>query len=175
MSPETEIRESLPGDRAAIESLYPAAFPDEDLLPLLRALLQEPAGVLSLVATVDAAIAGHVLFTNCGIAGTTEALALLGPLAVATARQRQGVGSALVRTGLQRLEDAGVAQVCVLGDPGYYGRFGFAPEEAVAPPCPLPGEWRAAWQSITLSHAEPSRPGTLTVPPPWQQPALWGP
>lgn len=175
MSPETEIRENRPGDWAALETLYPAAFPDEDLLPLVKDLLLETSGVLSLVAIIDTSLAGHVIFTTCGIAGTTEALALLGPLAVSPARQRQGIGSALVRTGLRRLEKTGVTQVCVLGDPGWYGRFGFVPETGVTPPCPLPQEWRGAWQSIRFPGSEPPHPGRLTVPPPWQQPALWGP
>ncbi|MEX2614561.1 MAG: N-acetyltransferase [Alphaproteobacteria bacterium] len=174
MPGKTEIRESLPGDMARIGTLYPDAFPEEDLLPLVRDLLQETALVLSLVGIVDASLAGHILFTTCGMDGKSDKLALLGPLAVAPACQRQGIGSALVRAGLQRLENAGVTQVCVLGDPAYYGRLGFIPEEDVTPPYPLPDEWRGAWQSIKLRHVELPCRGRLVVPQPWRQPALWG-
>ena len=174
-----EIRESVPRDLDAIETLYPAAFPDEDLRPLVRALLQEGPSVLSLVGVAggmaDRSIAAHVIFTTCGIAGRADKVALLGPLAVAPAAQRQGIGSAMVRAGLQRLDSAGVTQVYVLGDPAYYGRLGFAPDDDVAPPYPLPADWHGAWQSISLRRAEAPRQGKLSVPQPWRQPALWAP
>lgn len=170
-----EIRESLPSDIASIEKLYPDAFPDEDLLPLVRELLQETPIVLSLVGIIGTSLVGHVIFTTCGIAGDTDKVALLGPLAVGTAWQRQGIGSAIVRAGLQRLENTGVIQVYVLGDPAYYGRLGFVPEAGVTPPYSLPEEWRGAWQSINLRSAEPPSRGKLSVPQPWLQPALWAP
>ena len=131
-----EIRDSRPDDGTALESLYPQAFPDEDLLPLLRDLLHDAANVISLVATVAAEPAGHVIFTRCGVIGDGVNVALLGPLAVAPAQQRQGIGSALVRAGLGRLEDEDVAIVCVLGDPAYYGRLGFAPSRRSSRPIP---------------------------------------
>ncbi len=170
-----EIRESLPSDIASIEKIYPDAFPEEDLLPLVRELLQEPPFVLSLVGIIDTSVVGHVIFTTCGIAEATEKVALLGPLAVVTDWQRQGIGSAIVHAGLQRLQKSGVMQICVLGDPAYYGRLGFAPEVGVAPPYPLPQEWHGAWQSIQLRSASPPIHGTLCVPQPWRQPALWAP
>ncbi len=166
-----DVRESTPDDASAIDALYPAAFPDEDLLPLVRALLADPDVVLSLVATVDGELAGHCLFTRCAV-GDTQA-ALLGPLAVAPARQRQGAGSALVNRGLERLQNGGVSIVLVLGDPHYYSRFGFAADARVEPPFPLPAEWREAWQSVTT--AAPAPAGKLAVPAPWQQPDLWLP
>jgi putative acetyltransferase len=175
MIEEIEIRESLPGDVASIEQIYPDAFPDEDLQPLVRELLREESIVLSLVGIVDRALVGHVIFTTCSIAGKTDQVSLLGPLAVAPAWQRRGIGRALVREGLQRLENAGVIQVYVLGDPAYYGRVGFEPEAGVAPPYPLPKEWRGAWQSVRLQNAERPLYGKLSVPSPWLQPALWAP
>lgn len=180
MSERIEIRESLPGDLASIEMLYPDAFPDEDLLPLVRALLREGPIVLSLAGVVDSSLVGHVIFTTCGVAAGTDndallGVALLGPLAVAPAWQRQGIGRALVRAGFERLERAGVSQVYVLGDPAYYGRLGFVPETGVLPPYPLPAEWRGAWQAISLGGSEPPLRGRLSVPQPWRQPRLWAP
>lgn len=172
---EIEIRESKPPDLALIESLYNEAFPREDLLPLVRALLSEGGSVFSLVAMRDAALVGHGAFTKCSMDGGSARFALLGPLAVSPGEQQRGIGSAIVRAGLKRLERDGVALVVVLGDPAYYGRFGFAPETQVAPPYALPQEWRGAWQSLSLGVAAPPAAGTLCVPPPWREPALWGP
>ncbi|WP_041375702.1 GNAT family N-acetyltransferase [Polymorphum gilvum] len=178
-----DIRPSRPADRAAIETLYPQAFPDEDLLPVVRDLLDHGEGVLSLVAAAASAepapdLVGHVAFTPCSLAGTAERLSMLAPLAVAPAWQRQGLGRALVREGVRRLAEAGVTRVFVLGDPAYYGRFGFEPERGVQPPYPLPEEWHDAWQSLGLGDTgRPGSPlrGTLAVPEPWRQPALWAP
>ena len=172
---EIEIRESAPGDLISIEALYPDVFPNEDLLPLVTELLQEATIALSLVGIIGPSLVGHVIFTTCGVAGSSDKVALLGPLAVAPAWQRRGIGSALVRAGLQQLDSAGVTRVFVLGDPAYYGRLGFVPETRVVPPYPLPAEWRGAWQSRSLRSAEPPRLGKLSVPQPWLQPALWAP
>ena len=170
-----EIRLSGPDDMASIERLYPAAFPEEDLLPLVRQLHAEAPGILSLVAEAGDAMAGHILFTLCAITGSDARAALLAPLAVAPEWQRKGIGSALIREGVERLKQAGVAQVYVLGDPAYYGRSGFRTETGVAPPYPLPEEYREAWQSLGLAPAPLPGHGTLVLPKVWMQPALWGP
>ncbi len=175
MTADVLIRDSVPGDLAAIESIYPEAFPDEDLLPLVRDLLREARMVSSLVGTAGSQVVGHVVFTPCRVAGSSSRLAMLGPLAVAPAWQGQGVGSEIVRSGLQRLEVDGVSQVLVLGDPAYYGRFGFRPESRVMPPYALPPEWVGAWQSKGLGDAATSGRGELELPRPWLKPALWSP
>lgn len=172
---EIEIRESLRGDRPAIEALYPEVFPQEDLLPLIRALLNQDEAVLSLVAFRGDTLVGHVAFTVCGVEGSSARVALLGPLAVAPAAQQQGIGSAIVRAGFKRLAAVEVSRVLVLGDPAYYERFGFTPEMRIAPPYALPEEWRRAWQSLSLAAAIPPEAGTLSVPGPWRDPALWRP
>ncbi len=175
MTESVEIRESAPGDLAAIESLYPEAFPDEDLLPLLRELLGASSSRLSLVGMIDGLLVGHVVFTKCHVAESAGPDALLGPLAVAPSWQRRGIGNAIVRAGLRRLEDEGVTQVYVLGDPSYYGRLGFNTETRVTPPYELPPDWAAAWQSQSLVAAAKPRSGKLLVPEPWLQRALWAP
>ncbi len=175
MSEKLEIRESKRDDLAAIESLYPEAFPDENLLPLVRDLLNGAVVAISLVGTIDTRIVGHTIFTKCGVVGHSVNAALLGPLAVAPAWQRQGIGSAIVCAGLRRLEDADVNRVYVLGDPAYYGRLGFLPESLVEPPFPLPAEWDGAWQSRNLGEITAPCAGKLSVPPQWLQPALWAP
>ena len=175
MTESLEIRETTQADGPAIESLYPEAFPDEDLVPLVRDLSQDPAITISLVGEIDSRIVGHAIFTFCGVVGSDIRAALLGPLAVAPAWQGRGIGSTIVRTGLQRLEDAGISQVFVLGDPAYYGRFGFLPESRVSPPYPLPAEWDGAWQSKLLRRTTTPSRGELDLPRAWRQPALWAP
>ena len=175
MTDSVDIREARPTDAPAIEALYPRTFPDEDLLPLVRDLENERTGVISLVALSGNALVAHVAFTTCGIDRSADSVALLAPLAVAPDRQRQGVGSALVRDGLRRLKDAGMTHVFTLGDPAYYSRFGFKPDNDVAPPYPLPEEWRSAWQSLNLSDDRPPQRGTLSVPPAWRRKELWAP
>lgn len=170
-----EIRESGPGDAQSLDGLYTAAFPDEDLRSLVRELLAETAGFLSLVAVADGAVAGHVAFTQCGVGQRIETVALLGPLAVAPAQQRRGIGRALVAAGLNRLRESGTRSVLVLGDPAYYSRLGFAPETRITPPYDLPDEWQDAWQSIDLGHFETEVEGRLTVPSVWRKAELWGP
>ncbi len=76
--------------------------------------------MLSLVGILGTSLVGHVIFTRCDVDRTQDKTALLGPLGVAPANQRQGIGSAMVRAGLKMQESAGVAQVYVLGDPAYY-------------------------------------------------------
>ncbi len=169
------IRESGPADLAAIEALYPDAFPEEDLLPLVRELLDDRVRVLSLVAIGDAGLIGHIAFTECRLPDPRRRPALLGPLAVATNAQRRGVGSALVRAGLKRLTAAGVDHVLVLGDPRYYERFGFEPEALVEPPYRLPDDWSGAWRSMRLDASAPTPRGTLLTPPVWSDRALWAP
>lgn len=175
MIDKLEIRESRPNDIVLIEKLYPEAFPDEDLLPVVRALLKEAPTVVSLVGIADKVLAGHVMFTPCSLSRRDDKVALLAPLAVAASWQRRGVGGAIVNAGLQRLENDGVALAFVLGDPAYYGRFGFAPDDNIAPPYPLPEEWRGAWQSLSLRSDTPPLSGKLSVPQPWRRQALWAP
>lgn len=175
MIEKIEIRDSLPNDITSVEKLYRDAFPDEDLLPLVRELQREGPSVVSLVGIADTRLVAHVVFTICNLVGSTNTVALLGPLAVAPTRQRQGIGSAIVRVGLRRLKDTETNQVYVLGDPAYYRRFGFEPDDRVTPPYNLPEKWRGAWQSLNLCSDKPSLSGKLSVPHPWGKRALWAP
>lgn len=169
------IRRNAAPDRGALENLYRAAFPAEDLVPLVNALLDLPAGVISLEAEASGRLAGHILFSLCTVEGSGNRLALLGPLAVSPDVQRSGIGSALIREGLAACRVEGVIRVQVLGDPAYYGRFGFAEDGSVKPPFAIPDEWKPAWQTIALTEGADRIAGTLTPPLPWMQPALWQP
>ncbi len=173
MSEDIDVRESIPDDTPAIEKIYLDVFPEEDLLPLVRELLADSSTCLSLVAVVDRTPVAHACFTLCGGAGNTQRVALLGPVAVASAWQRHGIGGRIIRDGIARMRDLQVSGICVLGDPGYYGRLGFRAETGIVPPYNLPAEYRDAWQSVLLRGSEDPVKGTLVVPPPWQHAALW--
>ena len=82
--------------------------------------------------------------------------------------------SLVMREGLSR-DFADTDQVFLIGNPAFYGRFGFAAERSVAPPFPLSEDWREAWQSIALRNAAPWHRGMLSVPPAWNEPSLWTP
>ncbi len=173
MSDMTELRLGTLQDLPGLENLYKAAFPEEDLLPLVRSLLQEGDGVLSLGAALEDRLVGHILYTRCSVEPGGHVAALLGPLCAAPDLQKQGIGSRLVREGLKRLVDWQADKVLVLGDPNYYGRFGFQPGSRIAPPYALPAAWAEAWQSLDLSAGTAPDAGTLMVPAPWRNRTLW--
>ena len=77
-----DIRESQETELGAIESLYAKAIPDEDLLPLVRDLLQNSVIVTSMVALADSQIVGHLIFTRSGLVGDSVDISLLGPIGV---------------------------------------------------------------------------------------------
>ncbi|MBL4538610.1 MAG: N-acetyltransferase [Oceanicaulis sp.] len=167
----TRITISTPEDQDALLALYPRAFPEEDLTGLIAALLSHP-DVLSLTAWTGLSIAGHAALTRCSVRGSDARVALLGPLCVAPEAQRQGLGRALIEEAAHQLEAEGVSAMLVLGDPDYYALRGFDQVSPVEPPYPLKPDWRDAWRMRTLSPQAPER-GTLQVPAPWADPALW--
>jgi putative acetyltransferase len=170
------LREPVLTDWTALEALYEDAFPGDNLWPLVTALHGEGDTVVSIAAVVEKRLVGHILLTHCRIPGQQDKVALLGPLAVAPTVQKQGVGNRLVQESIWRMEQGDVALVLVLGDPAYYRRFGFTPENHVTPPYDLPPEWSGAWQSLYLGAKVNRRPrGKLSVPPPWRYAALWQP
>ncbi|WP_422039099.1 GNAT family N-acetyltransferase [Roseibium sp.] len=172
MTPEIEFRCTETRDLEPLRQLYVDAFPDEDLFPLVSSLLGGTAPVTSLVAVSGGALAGHVIFTRCTVEPGDFGVALLGPLCVTPELQQSGIGSALVRSGFDHLKTA-VGCVFVLGDPKYYARFGFKPDHLVETPCPIPSEWKDAWQSVRLDDGSTVITGRLIVPDAWNDPSLW--
>lgn len=128
------IRPERPQDAAAIGDLTTRAFAAAAHASGTEAALRASGRLaLSLVAEHGGAIAGHVAFSPVTI-GDAAGWFALGPLSVAPQRQRQGIGAALIGQGLARLHAAGARGVVLLGDPGYYGRFGFAADPALRYP-----------------------------------------
>jgi putative acetyltransferase len=130
------IRTEQPGDAEAIHEVTVAAFQtvtygDGSEGRVIDTLRASGALTLSLVAEDAGAIVGQVTFSPVTINEHNGPWLCLGPVAVDPARKHQGIGSALIREGLARIEADG-CEVCVLlGNPAYYGRFGFVHDPAL--------------------------------------------
>jgi putative acetyltransferase len=119
-------------DHAAVEELNRRAFGQPKEAELIARIRGVDSRILSLVAVVERGIIGHIMFTPVVIESkkiATTATAL-GPMAVDPDSQRRGIGSTLVKEGLQACRQAGEKIVFVLGHHEYYPKFGF---EAAAP------------------------------------------
>jgi putative acetyltransferase len=165
-----QIREERTEDYIAIDAVLERAFAgrvESDLVVALRAGGYAP---LALVAIAGDTIVGHIMFCRLQVVcseGTTDALGL-APLAVHPDIQRRGIGTALVQAGLERARAAGESLVFVLGDPAYYGRFGFSAVAAEHFECVYACQ---AFQVLSLAEASAESAfqmrGTVVYPPPF--------
>jgi len=140
------IRPETAEDYAAIREVNLLAFGQEIEPRLVEALRESPDFIpeLSLVAIEGGQVVGHILFSPMVIEtkdGAVPALTL-APLAVRPEFQNQGIGSQLVRRGIERCRTLGQRIVVVVGHPTYYPRFGFSPARArgLEAPFPVPDE-----------------------------------
>jgi putative acetyltransferase len=131
MQQTLRIRPEKPADYPAIKRINDLAFGQQNEGVLIEKLRLEPAYIrdFSLVALLQGKPVGHILFFPVNIengAHGTPSLSL-APMAVDPEYQNQGIGSRLVKYGLQRALKAGFSSVVVLGHPNFYPRFGFVP------------------------------------------------
>lgn len=152
-----QIRQERPKDATTIRALTDAAFKgmpfsDQTEAQVIDRLRAAGALTLSLVATEGGEIIGHVAFSPVTIDGQAGDWYGLGPVSVWPDHQRTGVGQALIRAGLQRLQSKNAGGCVLLGDPAYYCRFGFETDADLynvgAPP------W--AFQRLILNGPRPS-------------------
>ncbi len=121
------IRKEEPQDQDAVHHLNLAAFENGPEAVLVDALRSSCKEYLAFVAVKDGVVVGHILFTPVTVDGSDAMGMGLAPMAVLPSHQRKGVGSLLVRHGLDHLRGTGCRFVIVLGHPEYYPRFGFEP------------------------------------------------
>jgi len=121
-----EIREERPADVAAVREVNRRAFEQERESNIVDALRANGGALLSLVATIDDQVVGHVMYSRVSVGDMVNGAAL-GPMAVLPEHQRQEIGTRLIDTGNQKIKDAGYPFIIVVGHAEYYPRFGFRP------------------------------------------------
>lgn len=159
-----KVREEVPADVPSIEAVTIAAFlnavhTSHTERHIVNALRRSGALTISLVAELDGTLVGHVALSPVSISDGSRQWFGLGPISVLPAHQGHGVGSALMATALETLRQQGARGCVLLGDPGYYGRFGFR----VTPDLVLPGVPPEYFQALHLGTAIPR--GIVTYHP----------
>ena len=149
-----KIRFEKPEDIAFIHSVNEQAFGRVSEAKLVDTLRLACTDHLSLVADDNGSIIGHLMFTPVVVTDgkqKTEGMGL-APMAVLPSRQRQGIGTQLVDSGLQILKEKGCPFVIVLGHPEYYPRFGFQ----AASGCNIRTQWDGvpddAFMILVMDH-----------------------
>jgi putative acetyltransferase len=162
-----ELRPERDADRAAVADLITAAFGARGrevaaLAAALRESITAEAG-LSLVAEADAQLVGHVIFSPSLLDAPRRLVPVqvVSPVSVLPGWQGRGVGSALIRRGIDIMAARSVPVVFLEGDPGYYRRFGFQPGEELGYRRPSLRIPPAGFQALQLPAHEPWMTGTL--------------
>ena len=138
-----EVRVARPEDVPAMDALLRASFPAADEALLVQRLCMDGDMVLAMVAEEAGALAGVAVFSRMTVEVARKPIAAvaLAPLATAPTHRQHGVAEALVAAGHDRLRDAQVMLSFVLGDPAYYGRFGYAADWATGFDSSYAGEY----------------------------------
>jgi putative acetyltransferase len=141
-------RAEIPADGPAIRTIHLLAFDTSVEADLVEKLRNNAAVRLSIVAEVDAAIVGHVVFSPVELGEGIDTIRGLGlgPIAVLPHLQRHGIGTKLITMALEILKADGCPFVVVLGAPAFYARFGFKPARDFGVRC----KWEAAADSFML-------------------------
>jgi putative acetyltransferase len=121
------VRPEEPRDHERVFAVQAAAFGRPAEAELVNALRAGVSPAISLVAELDGVVIGHVFFSPVTVEGAAASgpFGALAPVGVDPAQQGRGVGAALVRAGLAACPRVGWRAVFLLGNPAYYGRFGF--------------------------------------------------
>ena len=139
------IREEQPEDFEAIRAVNDAAFGGEDESALIDRLRDDDLLVVSLIAEEYGEIVAHIAFSELEVTSNdhncTIRAAALAPMAVAPTHQRLGIGSELVRQGIEICREKGIEAVVVVGHERFYPRFGFSAEIAECLKSPFSGQF----------------------------------
>src|SRR5690242_14312938 len=121
-----KIRPERSSDLPAVRGVHQAAFPTAAEADLVDRLRSSGKAAISLVAEDEGEVVGHILFSPITFEPAVNVIAYcLAPMAVRPGHEKHAVGRRLVQNGLAECHANGACMVVVLGDPGYYGRFGF--------------------------------------------------
>jgi putative acetyltransferase len=137
------VRPERPGDEKAIQRLIEEAFAghphsDGSEPAIVERLRTDGDLALSLVADDKGAIVGQAAISPVAISDGSPGWHGLGPVSVLPTRQGEGIGSHLIREALERMRRQRAQGCVVLGEPGYYARFGFRCDPALRYPGPPP-------------------------------------
>jgi len=153
------VRLEESADRSALYAIYSAAFGQLAEADLVQNMREDGDLILSLIAYAGEP-AGHIAYSRLILHETPSIrAAVLAPLAVAPSFQKRGIGAALVQESLKRLADQGYDLVLVLGEPHYYGRFGFMPRLAERLKTPYDGPYL---QGLALSDKGKDARGSVS-------------
>jgi putative acetyltransferase len=124
------IRNETESDVEVIFEITKAAFADHPFSYqteqfIVNALRAAKALSISLVAEIDGKVVGHIAFSPVVISDGSHNWYGLGPISVLPAFQKRGIGKSLMHAGLALLKSLGAHGCVLVGDPGYYQRFGF--------------------------------------------------
>ena len=150
------IRQTKDIDLNEILFVEREAFNSNKEADLTRDMLADPSAKprLSFLAFIEDQPVGHILFTAAHLSNNPNevSISLLAPLAIIPNYQKQGIGSKLIKKGLEILSKVGVDLVFVLGYPKYYPKYGFTPASKLGfeAPYPIPKEVADAWMVQAL-------------------------
>ena len=162
-----EIRPERPADTERIAEVVEAAFGQALQARLVERIRASDRYVpeLALVAVEDGEVVAHTMLSYVTLVGDQERQVLqLSPVAVTPARQRDGLGSAVIRAGIERAKVRHEPLVVVLGSPSYYPRFGFEPclHHGIEPPVP---DMEPAFMVLLLPDFDERYRGRVVFPP----------
>lgn len=144
------IRSEIGIDAASIDSLLRRCFDSSAEAELVQQLREDGLLTLGVVATDDEGqVLGYAAFSPVTLNGEDNQWVGLAPLAVDSSVRGQELGKQLIYEGLDTLNEFGYAAVVVVGDPAYYGRYGFEPAARHQLRCRWPGT-EAAFQVYKL-------------------------
>ena len=174
------IRLAQETDFDSILKVIETAFSDEEnklIMNLVVELSEETTSpsIKPLVAEVDNQVIGYVSFSPIFLKSDLSISGyILAPLAVAPKHQKKGIGSNLIKSGIDMLTENGVGVVLVYGDPDYYGRFGFKAEIGLSFVPPYSLQYPFGWTGMMLNETSiPEQPIQFDCVAALSKPELW--
>jgi putative acetyltransferase len=155
-----KTRVEIPADGPAIRAVHLLAFQRAEEADLVERLRDNGAAKLSMVAELEGAVVGHVLFSPVQLGQGATAVQGLGlaPVGVLPHMQKKGIGSQLISDALRNVAAEKCAFVVVLGEPGFYARFGFKPARQFGAHC----KWDVPADAFMLLAFDAARVATAS-------------